>query len=69
MSGGSLDSGKVAMILTLRWVEDGLEMVMVVTPEVVSDLVGTGVVDGDDLSGGQHAALLPGKQVSDFARS
>jgi hypothetical protein len=36
---------------------------MVVTPEVVSDLVGTGVVDGDDLRGGQHAALFPGEQV------
>jgi hypothetical protein len=35
---------------------------MVVTPEVVSDLVGTGVVDGDDLRDGQHAALFPGKQ-------
>ena len=40
-----------------------LRLVIVVTPEVVSDLVGTGVVDGDDLRGGQHAALFPGEQV------
>jgi hypothetical protein len=39
-----------------------LRLVMVVTPEVVSDLVGTGVVDGGDLRGGQHAALFPGNK-------
>jgi hypothetical protein len=34
----------------------------------VSDLVGTGVVDGDDLTGGWTRALFPGEQAKSHHR-